>query len=347
MPRQFSTFSMLALAYALICTWNGFASGIGNGLKQGSSAGSIFMLFPAATFIGIVSLGMAELTSAFPVAGGHTAVITLLGIWLGGATTCNFISGMILSIVQLIHTDYVIRSLHKYLVYVAVMTVGSIINIFGSRMLPAFNRFIFFLSISTFTITTATLLFCSYPNYNSAKWVFTDITISSGWSSHPLAWVLCFVNSLYGFLGTDAGVHMSEELPSPSSNAPKIILYPIIIGLATAFPFACACMFVIKDMDEILGAPSGLPLIQLYYQATDSRLVTVLLMIAFTICFFACVVANITGSSRTLWSAARDDCFPRSDLWKKVSPKFGMPLNSVLLQVTFTATSSSFMDSFS
>lgn len=25
MPRRFSTFSLLALAYALICTWNGFA----------------------------------------------------------------------------------------------------------------------------------------------------------------------------------------------------------------------------------------------------------------------------------------------------------------------------------
>ena len=71
MPRQFSTFSLLAMAYTVICTWNGFASAIGNGLRQGSSAGSIFMLFPAATMIGIVSLGMAELTSAFPVAGGQ------------------------------------------------------------------------------------------------------------------------------------------------------------------------------------------------------------------------------------------------------------------------------------
>jgi choline transport protein len=71
MPRRFSIFSLFALAYALICTWNGFASAIGNGLRQGSSAGSIFLLFPAAAMIGIVSLGMAELTSAFPVAGGQ------------------------------------------------------------------------------------------------------------------------------------------------------------------------------------------------------------------------------------------------------------------------------------
>ncbi|KAF9878051.1 amino acid permease [Colletotrichum karsti] len=248
------------------------------------------MLFPAATFIGLVSLGMAELTSAFPVAGGQyywayilsppkwaplisytTAVIGVLGAWLGCASTCNFISSMILSIVQFIQPEYVILSSHKYFVYVAVMSLGAAINIFGSRMLPALNRFIFVFSIITLTITTATMLACSYPNYNSAKWVFTDDTVSSGWTNRPLALVFCFINSLYGFLGTDAGVHMTEEIPNPAATAPKVILYPVIIGLITVLPFACTCMFVIKDIEEILVAPSGLPLIQLYYQATGSQ----------------------------------------------------------------------------
>ncbi|KAF0328499.1 amino acid permease [Colletotrichum asianum] len=355
MPRQFSTFSLLALSYAVICTWNGFASAIGNGIKQGSSSGSIFMLFPAALFIGIVSLGMAELTSAFPVAGGQyywafilsppkwgpfisysTAVISVLGIWLGGASTCNFISGMVLSIVQFMDPDYSIDPWHKYLVYVAIMILGATINIVGARKLPALTGFIFVFSMATLVVTTITMLYCSYPNYNSARWVFTDNTISSGWDSYSLAWMLCFVNNLYGFLGTDAGVHMTEEIPNPTVTAPKVIIYPVIIGLATVFPFACTCMFVIKDIDEILNAPSGLPLIQLYYQATGSRVITVLLMVAFAVCFFACVVAIITGSSRALWSAARDECFPRSDLWKQISPRFGMPLNAVIIQAAFS-----------
>lgn len=40
-------------------------------MAQGSSSGTILMLFPAATLIAVVSLGMAELASAFPVAGGQ------------------------------------------------------------------------------------------------------------------------------------------------------------------------------------------------------------------------------------------------------------------------------------
>ncbi|VUC25521.1 unnamed protein product [Clonostachys rosea] len=337
MPRQFSMFSLLALSYALSCTWNGFASAIGGGLSQGSSSGTIFMLLPAATMILVVSLGMAELTSAFPVAGGQyywafvlsppsyaplisytTAAVTVIGTWLGAASTSNFISGMILSIVQFIHPEYVVYSWHKYLLYVGVIILASLLNIVGSQILPVFNKCIFAFSLATYFVTMITMLVCSYPNYNSFEWVFKDTAISTGWTSHPYAWTLCFVNSLYGFLGTDSGAHMTEEIPNPSVNGPKVIIYPVLIGLVTVIPFACTCMFVIKDMDAILNAPSGLPLIQLYHQATGSRLITVCLMIAFTLCFFACAVAIITGSSRTLWSAARDDCFPRSDVWKQL-----------------------------
>jgi hypothetical protein len=35
---------------------------------------------------------------------------------------------------------------------------------------------------------------------------------------------LCLLNNKYGFMGTDAGAHLAEEVPSPSINAPKVIV---------------------------------------------------------------------------------------------------------------------------
>jgi choline transport protein len=64
---------------------------------------------------------------------------------------------------------------------------------------------------------------------------------------------------------------------------------------------------------------------------------TVVLMVAFTICFFGCGVANITGASRQVWSAARDDCFPLSKYLRAVSPRWEMPLNAVLVQGVFAS----------
>lgn len=72
----------------------------------------------------------------------RTAAITVIGTWLGAASTSNFISGMVLSIIQFIYPEYVIHSWHKYLVYVAIIVAGALLNILGARILPAFNRFI-------------------------------------------------------------------------------------------------------------------------------------------------------------------------------------------------------------
>lgn len=62
MPRQLSFWLLGALSFALTCTWLGTGSSVGISLTEASSAGILWSL-PIA--------GMAELVSAFPVAGAH------------------------------------------------------------------------------------------------------------------------------------------------------------------------------------------------------------------------------------------------------------------------------------
>lgn len=71
MPRQFSTFSLMSLSFALTCTWSGTGSSMGISLTEAGSAGTIWALVPAAVMTAIVSAGMAELASAYPVAGAQ------------------------------------------------------------------------------------------------------------------------------------------------------------------------------------------------------------------------------------------------------------------------------------
>jgi choline transport protein len=71
MPRRFSLLSLLSLSFALTATWNGFGSAIGTGLAEFSSAGILWTLVIAASMSFIVSLGMAELASAYPNSGAQ------------------------------------------------------------------------------------------------------------------------------------------------------------------------------------------------------------------------------------------------------------------------------------
>ncbi|KAJ5744894.1 hypothetical protein N7533_009764 [Penicillium manginii] len=71
MPRQFSIWSLGALSFTLTCTWLGTGSSVGIALQEGSYAGTLWSLPIAGIMTTIVSLGMAELASAYPVAGAQ------------------------------------------------------------------------------------------------------------------------------------------------------------------------------------------------------------------------------------------------------------------------------------
>jgi choline transport protein len=183
--------------------------------------------------------------------------MSIFGWWLAGASIANFIAAMTLAIVTLWYPDYEIKSWHQWLVYVGIIWLAVALNVFGSRLIPIYNQFIFVLAVLTLSVTTVVLLVCNRNNYPSASWIFTDTTNLTGWPSDGFAFMLSISNAVYSFLGTDCGAHLCEEIHNPGLNVPKIILYPIVIGLITAFPFAIACMASITDLDSVLGTSTG------------------------------------------------------------------------------------------
>ncbi|KAJ5175040.1 uncharacterized protein N7482_000917 [Penicillium canariense] len=354
MPRQFTTLSLMSMSYALLATWNGFGSAFGTGFTEASSAGSIWTLFIAGLMTLVTATGMAELSSAYPVAGSQyywsyvvsspewapfasyiAASISTFGWWLGLASVTNFIAAMVLGCAALCWEDYIIENWHIYIVFVFITWMAVGLNICGSRLLPLWNNFIMYFSLVLLVASIVTLLACASPGYQSAQRVFTDMTNSTGWPNDGFAFLLCILNSLYGYLGVDCGAHLCEEIPKPTVNVPKVIIYPVLIGFITTLPFAISLSLVITDIDAIISTRTGLPIIEAYYQATSSKTATVVLMAGFALCLFGAACANITSSSRQLWSASRNNCFPLSRWWKQIHPQFNMPLNAACASGTF------------
>ena len=160
------------------------------------------------------------------------------------------------------------------------------------RCILTFVFYSVMISCLTLTGTVITLLVCSRHNHAPAKWTFGDTTNRTGWSNDGFAFLLVISNSVYSFLGTDSGVHMCEELPEPAKNVPKVVMYPLLFGLLTAFPFTCACMNAITDVETVLDTPSGLPLIEIYYQSTGSKEASSALLALLVFCFFGCWVST-------------------------------------------------------
>jgi choline transport protein len=164
---------------------------------------------------------------------------------------------MILAVASLWYPDYEVKNWHQWLIYVAVIWLAIALNVFGARWIPIYNQFVFVLAVLTLTATTITLLVCNRNNYPSAGWIFSDTTNLTGWPSDGFAFLLSISNAVYAFLGTDCGAHLCEEIHNPGRNVPKVILYPLVIGLVTAFPFTIACMASITDLDAVFSTSTG------------------------------------------------------------------------------------------
>lgn len=215
--------------------------------------------------------------------------MSIIGWWLASGSVANFIASMLVEIVAIWHPGFEPHQWQIYLIYVALIWLAAALNILGSGMLPLYNQFIFVLSILTLGSTIFTLFIVGRNYHASAAFIFADTTGQSGWSSRGFTFLLATTNAVFGFLGSDCGAHLCEEIANPAKYVPMVIMYPLLVGLLTAFPFAASLIYSITDLEAVLNTVTGLPLIEIYFQATGSRVAASVLLSAFAFCFFGCL----------------------------------------------------------
>ena len=85
------------------------------------------------------------------------------------------------------------------------------------------------------------------------------------------------------------------------------------------FAFVLCLLFTIGNVEQVTNTPTGLPLIEVYYQATNSMPATnfLVLMPALILLF---TLFNVFASvSRLIWVFSRDKGLPFSNFFSTVS----------------------------
>ncbi|KAH8652286.1 amino acid transporter [Xylariales sp. PMI_506] len=336
MPRQFSAWSLSSLSFVLSSSWLAVGSSIGISQSEASAAGTLWSIPISGVMTLAVSAGMAELESAYPVAGAqyywsfmvssekHRAVasffsgwMSVIGWWLGGGAATNFVSSIILDIVIAWHPDYIVQAWHQYLIYCGLFWLAISINILAYRFIPLISSVLFYLSLATFLSTIIVLFVVARDNHSSTSYIFTDITNGSGWTSNGWAFMFAIGNGEYYYLGVDQECDQGY--------------YPLGMGIITAFLFAIALTYSITDLEAVFSTATGLPLYEIYHQGTKSDIAASILVALFAFAFFGCLVSGNTTCSRTLWAVSRDGALPFASVWAKVHPRFKVPVNALLL----------------
>jgi amino acid transporter len=84
------------------------------------------------------------------------------------------------------------------------------------------------------------------------------------------------------------------------------------------FAFVICILFTIGDVDKVANSPTGLPIIEVYYQATKSKAAANVLIIMTALPIFLALFNVFASVSRLTWAFARDHGLPFPHIFSAV-----------------------------
>jgi len=348
LQRSMSKFSNFAISFSIICILSGGINSFAQSIGSVGGAGAGIGWIVGAALSGMFALSMAQISSAFPTAGGlyHwgsilgnrfwgwiTAWLNLLGLItvLGAINigTAYFFTGTFGSMFGFTGTDWQIVG------FVAVITViQAIFNHIGIKATTFLTDISGYIIFATTAVLVIACLWFAPAIDISRLWTFTNFSGEAGGNVFPQSdnigylFLLCLLLPVYTITGYDDSAHTSEETKNAAHSVPRGIVSSVFWSALVGWIMICSITLAIPDlptaaaqgwnmffatMDTIL--PNGLKLALYFF-----ILITQLL----------CGLATVTSASRMLFAFSRDDGVPGfSKALASVSPKYRTPVNAI------------------
>ncbi|KIV78728.1 hypothetical protein PV11_06345 [Exophiala sideris] len=350
LQRDWSMMHNFGVSFSIISVITGVTTLFEYGLTTGGpgvmSAGWLIVSF----FTMFVGLGMAEIVSAIPSAGGPYFWAAILApkkwapfaSWATGwfnllgqvAVTTGITFGCAGLVSTLASVNGYVPSAGKTLgIYAALLFSHGCVNSFGVHILRYLNNTSIVLhSLGVFSFAVAVV--AKAPHHQSAKFVFAtfyDGTGDPGWSVRASpAYVACIgiLMSQYTITGFDASAHLSEETQNASWSAPLGVLMSIGVSAVFGWFLILCLLFSVQDFDHTVASDYSQPVLQILIDVfgKDGAIVLFTLVI---VCVWHCGLFSLTSNSRMMFSFARDGGIPH--FFHKVDARFRAPIRTIWL----------------
>lgn len=292
-----------------------------------------------AVICGVIALvaTMAEMTSMAPTSGGQyhwvsefaspsyqkplsymVGWMSALGWVTGCPATAQLTGSLIQGLVYLRYPNVDFGALWQFtLLVILILILACGFNIVSTRILSTVEGIFLVLHVLSYFVFLG--IFWGLSKHSSAKSVFTTFADEGNWGNNGLATLVGITTPLWSFLGPDAGAHMSEEMKDAGSVLPSAMIWATLGNCAFGFTMLITFCFCAGDIDALLNSSSGIPVIQVTYNATKSFAATAILTTLLILISFVSGVTCIATSSRQIWAFARDRGFPCSTWIDRVS----------------------------
>ncbi|RMZ79610.1 hypothetical protein DV737_g3311, partial [Chaetothyriales sp. CBS 132003] len=159
----------------------------------------------------------------------------------------------------------------------------------------------------------------------------------SGWTNEGVQWCIGLLSITSVLTGFDGVLHLSDEIPDAPVKVPYAMIWAVILNTILALGFLITLLFCIGDVDAAINTPTGFPVIQILYNATQSKAGTTIIICMILFSTMIALFVVFASVSRLAWAFARDNGLPFSSLFAYVYPRLRIPLNALGLVTTIAA----------
>ncbi len=365
LSRSMGKFSNFAISFSIICILSGGINSLGQA-TAGAGGAAIGIGWPIGVIIsGVFALGLSQISSAYPTAGGLYHWSSILGNRMFGWLSAWFNLLGLITVMGAINVGtyyFFLGAFGSYfgmedtnttrVVFVAgITTIQAIVNHIGIKLTSQLTDMSSYLILATTAVLTIVCLLAVDSWEVSRLWTFSNYTGTEGANAvwpiavgGLMALMLGMLLPIYTITGYDASAHTSEETMTASIAVPGGMVYSVLYSGLGGWIMLSSFVLMIPNMDE--AAAQGW---NVFFWAMDSQVapaIKIALYIAIFTAQFLCGLATVTSTSRMIFAFARDNGFPGvSKSLASVNPTYRSPVAAVwtgaVLSVLFVWLASS------
>jgi amino acid permease (GABA permease) len=351
--RRMSGFSNFAVSFTIISVLSGCLTLYYFGMQYGGPVDLVWGWVIVGVMTLVVGLGMAEIASAYPTAGGlyywsaklaknnpgawswFTGWFNLLG---QVAITAGIDYGFATFFTVLLNmtAGYPNTVGHILVMYAAILIVHGVLNTFGVQIVA------FLSDVSAWwhvlgVLVIAIVLFFVPSHHASVGFIFTKFENVTTLHVPIYVFMLGLLMAQYTFTGYDASAHISEETHNADLAAPKGIVSSIAISLVAGWILILAITSVIPtNAAKYITVAGNTAAPVAIWTSALSRVGAELLLVIAVVAQGFCGMASVTANSRMLFAFSRDGAVPGHRLWHRINPRTRTPTNSIWFCVVFS-----------
>ncbi|MEO5326364.1 amino acid permease [Mesorhizobium sp. CC13] len=347
LERRMSQFSNFAVSFSIICILSGGINSLAQA-TSGAGGAAIGIGWLIGCFVSLVfAVAMAQISSAYPTAGGLYHWGSILGNRFTGWLTAWFNLLGLVTVLGAINvgTYYFFMGAFgtSYLgledttttriVFLAIITgLQALVNHMGIGLTAKLTDFSGYLIFAT-AIALAVVWLIAADSYEFGRlFTFANYSGAAGgnvWPETSSGWVflLGLLLPIYTITGYDASAHTSEETLKAAHSVPRAMVGSVLWSALFGYIMLASFVLMLPNMDD--AAAQGW---NVFFWANDQQVNPVVkdvLYLAIFLSQWLCGLATVTSTSRMIFAFSRDGGLPASGSLAKVSPTYRTPVAAI------------------